>query len=64
MKKLTNFILLTIVFLFLIPSFATAQNLQERVEQSDLIIEGKVTKKQSYWNSSRTLIYTENLNHH
>jgi hypothetical protein len=34
--------------------------LEERVANSDLVIEGKVISKRSFWNTDRTMIYTSN----
>ncbi len=36
-------------------------NVQDRIQQSTLIIEGKVVSQYSFWNSSQTFIYTSNV---
>jgi len=52
--------ILAILFSLLIPIFTTAQSLQERVEQSDLVIEGKVIAQESFWDNAHKGIYTKN----
>jgi len=36
-------------------------SLNQRAENSDLIVEGKVTGKNSFWNTDQTMIYTSNI---
>ncbi len=53
-----------------VPSLESAQSsahallreipLEQRVANSDLIIEGKVVSKSSFWNTDQTMIYTSN----
>jgi hypothetical protein len=53
-----------IVLLLTLGSVAMAQlrevSLQDKVSNSSLIVEGRVTAKQSFWNQSHTSIYTVN----
>ncbi|WP_143090897.1 PKD domain-containing protein [Thermoflexibacter ruber] len=40
--------------------YAQSSLLTEQVQQSDLIVEGKIIAQSSFWNPDRTLIYTKN----
>ena len=63
MKK----IYLILLFFYLIVSTTSAQcslypvSLASRIQQSTLILEGKVIARQSFWNSAKNYIYTSNL---
>ncbi|WP_205511044.1 IPT/TIG domain-containing protein [Longitalea arenae] len=41
--------------------FLKELNLDQRTNKSDLIVEGKVTSQNSFWNNDHTMIYTSNL---
>ena len=60
-----NKILLFIIALTLISADLSAQlqavPLEQRVENSSLVFEGKVLRKSSFWDSDRRHIYTANL---
>jgi hypothetical protein len=40
------------------PGLLREFQLNDRVAKSDLIVEGKVVSKQSFWNTDQTMIYT------
>ncbi|WP_158638280.1 T9SS type A sorting domain-containing protein [Panacibacter ginsenosidivorans] len=63
MKALNRFTVFFVSLLF-ISSFVHAQlykvDLDEKVQKSSLIIEGKVVGKKSFWNEDHSMIYTTN----
>lgn len=67
MKKITfiSSVLFTLFFLvgtevFLAQSMLTEISLEQQIEKSSLVVEGKVISKKSYWDSKRESIYTAN----
>lgn len=51
-------LLLIYLCFFFFSSCLIAQNFDERIVSSDIVLEGKVIEKQSFWNDKSTLIYT------
>ena len=64
MKKITLFI--TLLFGFICTESVLAQvglrkvSLRQQIEESSLVVEGKVVSKNSFWDSDHKLIYTSN----
>ncbi len=51
---------LTLAILLTTLLAANAQSIQERTSKSDLVIEGKVVKTESFWHKNQTQIFTTN----
>src|SRR5258706_4943696 len=55
---------LNLILIFFIPVIADAQlykvELDEKVNKSSLIVEGKVIDQKSFWNDEHTMIFTAN----
>jgi PKD repeat protein len=61
LQKLTLlFVLLSLQFSLFSQCVLVPLDLKQRVQASELIIEGMVVDKQSYWNDEKTMIYTAN----
>jgi hypothetical protein len=61
LQKLTLlFVLLSLQISLFSQCVLVPLDLKQRVNASELIIEGMVVSKQSYWNSEKTMIYTSN----
>jgi PKD repeat protein len=61
LQKLTLlFVLLSLQISLFSQCVLVPLDLKQRVNASELIIEGMVVNKQSYWNSEKTMIYTSN----
>ena len=51
----------TVLFIFTVQSLAFSQaSIGERTNSADLVVEGKVTKQESFWNPEGTAIFTKN----
>ncbi|WP_198513439.1 T9SS type A sorting domain-containing protein [Confluentibacter lentus] len=63
MKKNTIFLVLLLLFnikIVFAQSFLREIPLSQQIENSSLVIEGKVTSKKSFWDAEHRLIYTSN----
>jgi len=64
MKKIITRVLPAIILIFLLQHNATAQrhnqDLYQRTSNAELVFEGKITKKTSFWNSTQTRVFTAN----